>query len=259
MPRLLQAGLNGPVVITPENRPTLSSPIPSVPSKPAILASAQTTSPASQQPESHRTNLLSVFQGIDWSRPLESGNPLKLEKAQRDKADAFIKAATEIVAKSGIEILFRGETRARLGERLCLDSSAALSKVASGLFYFGDKGKHFWKEELRRRQEETRTKWDTVVGSINDLSLKSFDGLLHHIDSILKLDKSHCFRAENVELCRIIENKSERTDLTKRFDGLSQADKRWVRDLFIYIVHNFSRPDQNGTYLSSFLDSAASR
>lgn len=200
-------------------------------------------SPTCQQPESHRTDLFSAFEGIGWSRPLESEGSENLGDAQREKASAFLKAATEKASKNGIELLFRGETRARLGERLCLNSSAALSKVASGLFYFGDKGKHFWKEDLCRRQEEIRTKWDTVVGSINDLSLKSFDGLLHHIDSILKLDKSQSFRAENVELCRIIENKSERTDLAKRFDGLSRTDKRWVRDLFIYIVHNFSRPD----------------
>jgi hypothetical protein len=157
------------------------------------------------------------------------------------RAAAFLKAASAKADDGVIELLFRGERLARLGERLCRDESATVSKVATGLFYFGEKGKHFWNEGMRRRQEEERTQWDTVVRNIDDLSVESFEQLLRHLAGILKLNAAQNFRTENPDFSQIIEGESGRTDLAGRFDEFSCTDKRWVRDLFIYVTHSFSR------------------
>ena len=138
-----------------------------------------------------------LLDSFSWYRPLESGGEIQLSEPEREKATEFLRVATEKSKDCQFQLLFRGERRDRLGRRLCRNKSVPWGKIASGLFYFGEKGKHFWKNSLRKMEEETDNKWKTIVNSINDLSAVSRESLLRHLTTILTLENTRSFREEN--------------------------------------------------------------
>jgi hypothetical protein len=177
---------------------------------------------------------------FEWYSLSERGDEQRLDKLEKKKASVFLNVATQKYECGNIEFLFRGDTKSSLAERLCRDSTAPLSKVASGLFFFGEKGKHFWESSYRRKMDEIDKRWNTVIQNIDDLSIVSFRQLLMEFMDVLELSDSQKFREINPEFCYKLKTDSGRKDIINKFEGQTASDKRWVRDLFIYVLHSFS-------------------
>ena len=169
---------------------------------------------------------------------IPKGNEIReLTPAQREQADSFLVTAK----RNRIECLFRGEKRARLGDRLCKNKEASWGSIAEGLFYFGEKGKHFWRADAILHQEECM-RWKCITRNISDLSEECFDHVLQQIDSVMRLetDETRAFCRKNSDLARCCASVEGRRGLVDLFQCLPSRTKRWVRDLFIYVIHNFS-------------------
>ncbi len=162
-----------------------------------------------------------------------------------DEQKKFISFLCEVQTRSNegvIKPLFRGETRRRLAVRLRCNPEASMKDIATGLFAVGDKGKHFWKAAMRSRLEETDHSWPKAISDINDLSPDAFRGLVNILRGILVRDSLpvHQFKSTNPAFSNIITNREKACGLISMYSTLSDAEKRKVRDLFLYIVHNYS-------------------
>src|SRR5262249_36254208 len=84
------------------------------------------------------------------------------------------------------------------------------------------------------------SQWNPVLDTISDLAPKSFEQVLIELQKRIETDADKKFRANNAELCLALKEEIGIKALVEHFDRLAEADRRVVRDVFVYVVHTFS-------------------
>ena len=172
-----------------------------------------------------------------WQRPTGHGSIRDLD---HDECGIARNVYDEIKATN--EILFRGEKINGLAKRYSpLGKSVArtrdhikiLAKIAEALFFYGDKGKHFWDKLILKSAPQK------LLSTLNIGDEEAIGCLLEKIcGAQLNEGTLRDFFDQNKPLGDAFERLKGNRQLV--LAGLSSPEKRKLRDLLIFFLHNYS-------------------
>ena len=188
-------------------------------------------------------------------------NYCNLEPQQIEKVTKLWKLLNQNRRKKTISITFRGEKKEALRQRLFNSSynDASNSKLASRIFYFGDKAKHYFSAEGVGRER--------LFESINDVSASAFETIFNELSRILSAEYSSQrvsqsiknFSAENpdfIDYFQAAENQGSFVD-----KAVAIEDVELLRNYYLYLLHTFGgkRFSKSSLFISTSEDPGLAR
>ena len=184
-----------------------------------------------------------------------------LDGAELERVQLLWKELNQKRRRGSLSITFRGDKKDALRDRYFHSEYGDISqsKLASSIFYFGDKARHYFNTERKTRGR--------LFEDINDASKSAFGIIFDELNRISSANYSsprisealQDFSQENPDFVNYFQNQVNRDDFINL--AVATKDAEQVRNYYLYLLHTFGgkRISKSSLFISTSGDPGLAR